>query len=434
MFNYVHTTGEVVKDNVKILLDPYVNFYLYSLFNAFSESHTFGYDNVDRVSNVFKEFYEILDKSNRKLFADSGGYSIIVGQVKSRDSVKFIQCYNYFLKYYHDFFHNIFSLDIPIFLKEPNLNTCENIFKYNLRSGIDSKKILDENPKLYDKFVFVWQFKLLKQFNIWRQVFDQVYANDKRLKNFAVGGMVSLRGITNIKFSPFIAMAYKILKIISDKNLPYESIMHFLGVYHKYDRFTMIFLDKLFNNYYLKNKQCSINVTFDTVNYALTGLYKVREMPLLDLLPNRDPLQLNQYIQNDNLRNIILEEIENIHNNLPLKDSKLTGLTYVLYSQIIDQQMKKFIEDENLLNLFLKYPNYNQLKNQLTPILNKGSQKYPIAFQNIEQNILANFLWICSFHQIWEEHADMKRIDKGVEKFIQRIGFPFDLQGEFEYD
>lgn len=434
MFHYVHTTGEVIKDNIKTLLDPYVDFYLYSLFNAFSESHTFGYDNVDRVSHVFKEFYEILEKDGRKLMADSGGYSIIVGQVKSRDVVKFIQCYNYFLKYYHKFFHYVFSLDIPIFLKEPNLNTCENIFKYNLRSGIDSKKILDENPKLYDKFVFVWQFKLLSQFNIWRQVFDQVYANDKRLKNFAVGGMVGLRGITNIKFSPFIAMSYKILKLIYDRNMPDESIMHFLGVYHKYDRFTMIFLDKLFNEYYLRNNQSKIKVTFDTVNYALTGLYRVREMPLLDLIPNRNPLLLENYISDSTLRSTINAEIENINNGVPLKDSKLMGLTYVLYSQIIDGFMKKIIDDENILDLFLKYPKYNQLKNKLMPIFNRARQLYPHAFQGIEQNLLENFLWICSFHQIWEQNADMKRIDKGVEKFIQRIGFPFDLEGEFCYE
>ena len=48
-------------------------------------------------------------------------------------------------------------------------------------------------------------------------------------------------------------------------------------------------------------------------------------------------------------------------------------------------------------------------------------------------NILSNFEWICPFHNAIESGASMDRIDNGVKKFIQAIGFPFDLKGDFQY-
>ena len=251
-YRYVHTTGEVVEPNQLKLIDKYVNNYLFSLIGGMRQNQ-FGYNTLHTITEEIKKYRQVLD-NGRKFFVDSGGYSIIAGQVSPRDVSKFIECYDMFLE--RDAPDNcdyIFSLDIPIFLKYPQQNNIKTIYEANSRSISSSLKVLEKNPKLFDKFVFVWQFKLLKQYNIWKRIYNENNIESSPIKHFGIGGLVSLRGITGIKFSPFISMAYKCLKIIHDKNINDTSILHILGVYHLHDRVIMSFLHKLFNRYYLKN-------------------------------------------------------------------------------------------------------------------------------------------------------------------------------------
>jgi len=273
---YVHTTGDIIETNQLKLMSKYVNNYLFSLIAGLRQG-SFGFDTLHRITQDIIEYKKMLG-NNRKFFIDSGGYSIITGDVSPRDISKFIECYNLFLdRDAPDNCDHIFSLDIPIFLKYKEFNTSKYIYEMNLKSIQESKKILLKNKKLFDKFIWVWQFKLHKQNAIWKKIYDDELRQESELKHFAIGGLVSLRGITGIKFSPFIGPAFRCLKLICDKNLNKESILHILGVYHLHDRVALSFLHKLFNQYYLKDKKCSIQVTYDTVNYALSGLYKLRE-------------------------------------------------------------------------------------------------------------------------------------------------------------
>ena len=89
--------------------------------------------------------------------------------------------------------------------------------------------------------------------------------------------------------------------------------------------------------------------------------------------------------------------------------------------------MLKFIEDENLVELFIKYPNYNQLKNKLLPLLDKGRKQYPTIFKNMELQLMSNFYWLSNFHIAYTDGASLERIDKGIEVFIKHINFPMDL-------
>jgi hypothetical protein len=243
-YNYVHTTTEIIERGLnKQILRPYVKKYLYSLYNGFTNSN-FGYDSLDKLSNNIKIFYDNL-YPDEQLMIDSGGYSIITGLINPRDITKFIECYAYFLEYHNDIFDNIISLDIPIFLKYPIYNNIKTIYNSNYKSLTESKKILDKKPELYDKFLFVWHFKIQKQFNIWRQLYDEIFGNEERLKNYSIGGLVSLRGITGIKFSPFIGPIFRILKLIQNNKSNNHSKIHILGVYGKHDRFMMQFMKDL---------------------------------------------------------------------------------------------------------------------------------------------------------------------------------------------
>lgn len=441
-YSYVHTTGDIItRGPDKQLLRPYVDKYLYSIINGFTQKQ-FGYDTLDKTAMGIKQFYNGL-YYNEKLFIDSGGYSIIAGDVSPRDTRKFIQVYNYFLEKYNDSFDYLMSLDVPIFLQYPKKNTTTEIYNYNRMSLIESKQVLDQNPELYDKFVFVWHFKLKKQFDIWRAIYDDIFGSENPLKNFAIGGLVSLRGITGIKFSPFIAPAYRCLKLIYDKNLDFNSVLHILGVYGKHDRFIMMFMDKLFNNVYLKERNPDITITFDTVNYTLSGLYKIRQnplfqLPLIDFKTNTiyENKGLNDYIDAyipESLHTYVRSELENICYDRNINNPPLMSLTYVIYSQLLDWIMNHVIETEGLMDIFLESKNYNNLKNTLSPILDKVAIQYPDPFGNMKQLILNNFLWLHSLHLAWLDGADMNRIDSGIDTFIKHIGFPYDLYGTFNY-
>ena len=440
-YNYVHTLGSIPTTTEKLLLNQYVDNYLFSLIIGLRQGE-FGHNTVIRAAKYINKLRKQLG-TDKRLMIDSGGYSIIVGDVPFKNIKKCIECYNYYLETYAqsdcDF---MLSLDIPIFLNEPHNNTSDNIYKWNRESISLSKKILEQNELLYNKFIYVWHFKLLKQYNIWRKNYNEFFKDDKKIKHHAIGGLVSLRGITNINFSPFIIPAFKILKLIYDRNVKEKSLLHILGVYHKYDRFALMFMNKLFNEFCLKDKNPQIELTFDTVNYTISGLYKIRDMPII-IEKNNDfehnsanklEDNIHHLIDDINVKQLIQNELELIKNNKSLDNPKLFSLLMVVFNQLADKIMLKMIEDENLIDLFVNSKNPNNFINTFTNIFTKWENKYPFVLRGLKNNLTENFRWLKSGYQLWEMDVDESKWDSAVIKFAQRINFPFDLNGEFKYD
>ena len=69
-----------------------------------------------------------------KLFVDSGGFSIIKGEILIEHIVSAIDCWEYYAEHERNFYDYIFSLDIPVSLKYKELNTKQMIYKYNKMS------------------------------------------------------------------------------------------------------------------------------------------------------------------------------------------------------------------------------------------------------------------------------------------------------------
>ena len=434
-FRYTHTTGDVIETRQLKLIDKYVQNYLFSLIKGLRQG-AFGFDTLHRVSEEIKEYRKVLS-GDRKFFIDSGGYSIIAGDVSPRDVNKFIECYNMFLE--KDALDNcdyIMSLDIPIFLKYPQQNNTRVIYEANSRSISNSVKILEKNPKLYDKFIFVWQFKLLKQYNIWKQIYNENNIGSSPIKHFAIGGLVSLRGITGIKFSPFISMAYKCLKIISDKNINDTSILHILGVYGNHDRVIMSFLHKLFNRQYLKDKLCKIQVTYDTVNFSLSGLYKLKEQIMF--IPEEDETytfgfahelinKMDRVIDDPEILETVKRDLTCVLNNTPVEETRMASLLNVIAQSTIDKIIDDEIDKNKIVELFLETSNFNTFKNKISPILRELEYKYPLIFGNRTKKNLINFQYCFAFHYWYMNGRDETKLEVLMEKFISLIGFPFDL-------
>lgn len=430
---YVHTTSDIITRGVaKNVIRPYVKKYLFSLINGLSNQN-FGFNTVDRIAVEVKRFYDDLYK-DETMYVDSAGYSIIVGDIPPTQINAFIECYMYFLeKYADDYCDHMFSLDIPIFLKHPEFNTYSNLYKRNRRSNQLMKHTLDSTPELYNKLVYVYQFKISEQYEIWNRIYEEFWINEDRLKHFAIGGLVSVRGVTGIKFSPYLGMLYKLLHMVAKKNLKEESILHILGVYGIHDRFHIMFLQQLFNDHYLKEHDCKVQISYDTINYFVSGLFKIRD---LDSIIPGDNGTYN-YGLNDNLIDemgkivlypdalqAIQDNIKCLHNKSALLDTRVYCYLNVVRQLMTDQIMREVISKNDLVNQFLHFDNFNSLKNNLRPLFLNLEKNYPYVFRNYTGKIMNNFKWIHSFHKWWMSGRNEDRLEKGMELFINQINFP----------
>jgi hypothetical protein len=434
MFTYVHTTGDIIEDNQKKLIDEYVDCYLFSLIAGLRQQN-FGFDTLHRVTQEIIKYNQVLG-TDRKFFVDSGGYSIIAGDVKARSVAKFIECYNLFLERdAPEHCDHIFSLDIPIFLKEPQFNTVKYITEMNEKSIQGSLAVIEKNPLLYDKFIFVWQHKMLNQYHVWKKLYEKNLAANPKIKHFGVGGMVGLRGITNIQFSPFISMAYKCLDLIEKKNLNELSIIHMLGIYGLHDRVIMAFIQRLFNKYYLKDNECKVKITYDTVNYSLSGLYKLREQVVI--IPENDKYiwgyahdlidKLDRIIDNPEILDIIKRGLDNVNNGEQVDNTRISSMLNVITQIMIDRIIDKEIIENNIVDLFIQNSSFNSFKNKMNQIFQKLEYEYPLIFGNRTKKNLINFQYCYAFHQWWLEGRDPNKLEVLIEKFIKLINFPADL-------
>jgi hypothetical protein len=231
-------------------------------------------------------------------------------------------------------------------------------------------------------------------------------------------------------------MAYKCLKIIHDKNLNDTSLLHILGVYHLHDRVIMSFLHKLFNRYYLKDKLCKIQVTYDTVNYSLSGLYKLKEQIMF--VPEDDGSytcgfahdlidKMHLVIDNPEVLETVCRDLQCVRDGKNVEETRMASLLNVIAQTTIDKIIDNEIDKYNIVDLFLETSNFNSFKNKLSPILRELEYKYPLIFGNRTKKNLINFQYVMAFDSWWKNGQNEIELEKLMEKFIQLINFPFDL-------
>ncbi len=437
MFKYAHTCTTFSYDQYQLsILNQHVEYFLMSLINGL-KSTNFGLDTLIKCANDIETLKNKINKEsiNKKWIIDSGGYSIIKGDIHPKDMQKFIGCYNYYLEHYTltncDY---IMSLDIPVLLKYPSYNNVKYLREQNLNSNKISKEILDNNKELYNKYIFVWQFKTPKLYKIWNEVYDEYYKDVHELKHFAVGGQVGLRSATNIKFSSFIGPFYKVLNIIYNKDHNDTCILHSLGNYTIQDRFALCFLHKLFNEYYLKDKQTKVQITFDTINFLVSGFYRIRDLSSI-IVEN------GKYIFDDNVNlvdkmHLLIEDkdaldeikecITNIIDGKQIKNTYALSLLEVIKNQIKHQIIDDTIEKYDMVKYFTEY-GYRKFEKYFKHIFNLINAEFPYVFENKLGLFLNNFQYIGAFHKWWENGRDENDLETMMNNYINIIGFPFEL-------
>ena len=237
---------------------------LFSIIEGMRQKH-FNTHTLNNTLCTIKDYAENYARPcHGEIFVDSGGYSIIQGTVRPSAVPRFIECYNAMLRLEAGAFDKIFSLDIPWSNKFPEMNTKQKIMEFNDYALSTARAILLAQPEARERFSFVWHFKMPAQYAIWDHLYEK-YGLNQIVRHRAIGGMVALRGLTGIRFSPFIGMAYRcLLDYLDAGRFDQDFTLHLLGMYLPYDRFEMAILDGLFGRY-LEGEADALT-TYDSIN------------------------------------------------------------------------------------------------------------------------------------------------------------------------
>jgi len=440
--NYIHTTTCNISPINQVYQKPIFDHSktcLVSLIHALS-SNSFGYNTVEKGVADLKDFKLKYLDGVFPFILDSGGYSIIAGDVPYNSISKFIDCYNYGLELLKDDFDYVFSLDIPIFIKESERNTINTIGTLNQHSLTQSISIIKQNPELIDKFSLVLQWKMKSQYYIWDALYDDLNLKDY-VKNYAIGGLVGLYGMCpHINFASFIGPCfYWFYRYIEKGDFNHPLFIHILGQYHKSSRFILFFLQELFNDYLeLVGQTCKI--TFDTINYSISSMYKTRigvdiyinESSNLNVIHSyelTDDILSKIYTTPESL-NCFHSNWDNIKNNESLNDTSFLIPAYI-YSQLqLDQYFEDTIKNNKLIEIFRSRDSVQE-----TPI-NKWEKlkwqfiKYlDFLTPSFSKFVLVSLSYILTFHYwVIYDNLNKEKLDILMYEFIKKINFPFDLK------
>ena len=409
---------------------------LFSLIEAFKQN-SFGLDTLYALQKYQKEFRQRLVRPcNGKLYIDSGGYSFIKGQIHPNDIVKLINCYLHYLIEEMDNYYKIFSLDLPKSLKY-NSYKRENILYYNRLSLLETFNVIKQIPQLAEKFIFIWQFRTVELYQIWCQLYDELctLGYQKYIKNVAIGGLVGIKGMSGINFSPFIALAYRCFKdyVVSGMfDIPFR--LHLLGVYTLSDRFIMAYMERVFEKYLMRESITSgVVFTYDSINYERQANYFSRELPSVSF----ENGQLHSYsaacdvpdhilrrvYHTDTLYLHVVDEINRIKKGERLA-SAASFSPLSLYNHLsIDKFIEDIIERYDLVDIIFKNTNIDEFLENIEIALDRIlTEETHIFGPQFKSGILDNLIKLYRLHRWWSvEGSEYKSLNSIIEEFIQII-------------
>ena len=441
--SYIHTSGLINRkelDPLLICLYSTTKTSLISLIEALGSSNS-GYDTVAKMAknlNKFKANY--LDLVNAELFIDSGGYSIVKGDVAAFNLTKFTNCYNYYLETEQDNYNYIFSLDVASFINDASSNTKEIIYNLNKNSLIGSIKVIATNPKIKDKFIYVLHFKDLEQYKIFDKLYDELEVYNHS-KYFSIGGLVSLNSLTDsqLDFAPFIGGVYwGLYQYITHSNYSYPLYIHILGIYWKSFRFILYFIEELFSTYLSKYNQ-SCEMSYDSINYTITSLFKAQiGFPIQYL----NEIDLEEYDTIFNIPDHVIDKVYSTNDSRKIFDEnlsaakskkRLNNLNYLVNLNTFSQlELDKFfifiIRKYKLVEMMIESAgNYSHFKNNSDRVLHLLPTKYKCLSNQHCKQIQNSLKYIYAFHYWYIVDKSKVKFDELMGLFIKKVNFRYTL-------
>lgn len=400
---------------------------LYSLVDGMNKKD-FGCVSMSSVAQNINTCLIPFDKGS----VDSGGYSIIKGDVHPRHIIPIIDCWEYYGKHEYNEYDFLFSLDIPLSLKYEELNTRDKIYNQNKLSLITLIKLIKKIPGIAEKLFFVEQFKMLPQYEIWKQLYQELQLGEY-IQNRAIGGMVGIRKVTSIKFSPFTAIAFKcLLDFITDSKNCRVFRLHFLGIYNVYDRFHIAVLEKLFA-YYLGDS-ITVKLSYDSVNFAQSARMK-KSLPIYtsdgtDLFYNETALTVPEDVlfnvyNGSGLYLYIQDEIDLRRRGERIRYASSFVPLNIHSNMNIDRYFERLVDEYDLVGLIVKNRSMTVVKSKLKSILADLNRKRPQLFTKHIQVAIGNNIEIThKFHSWFADNRRYRNLDELIKLFIRKIAFP----------
>ncbi len=430
---HVHVISDLYKtDTINVGLNRaaigQVDAALYSLIAGLRQKN-FGLESISRFSEDIRMFSErFLD--GKQTFADSGGYSIIRGDVQEQDIGMFTECYNAYFEHASDQYDNIFTLDIPCSLGHPEINYKEKIYGFNHDSLSSQLEILERLPELKSKLFFVWQFKTHSLYEIWSRLVRELDINN-RIHNRAIGGMVSLRKFTNIDFSPFIGIAFRCFSDYLGGGYYDDGFkLHFLGIKLPYDRFYIAFLEKLFAR--LMTDQ-NVNFTYDTVNHAQnvrtkTDLnfydYDDGNILIYEGFENVPDELLVKVYKEQEVLDFVREELNRRKRGELLITTNTFGALNIYSNLRLDKYFEDVIDEYEMVDVLIGANSTGVVERKFRIICGELKDKYNIIFgNNMIDTIVESMEYTWTYADWFKNSRCEKRLDYFLKCFIDCIGF-----------
>ena len=401
---------------------------LFSLIGGLRQKE-FGLDTISSFAFDIKNYKDTF-LPGIATFADSGGYSIIKGDIEPKDIERFIQCYTTFFEYENDLYDRIFTLDIPYSLKHEELNQKNLIYEYNKSALAQQLEIIARKPYLLDKLYFVWHFKMKSLYEIWSRLVSGMDLN-KIIRNRAIGGMVSLRNMTEINFSPFTGIAFRCFHdYLGAGYFDNGFRLHFLGINLQYDRFHIAFLEKLFHR--LSGGQ-PIYHTYDSINYV-QGARMKKDFPVYDFTDNNElivydgvnqvPADLMNKIYLDNqLRDTIYDEIERRKSGKRLESTNSFIPLNIYGNLCLDRFFEYLIDKYEMVDNLLNAYSTAVVEGKFKLINRKLKKEYPNIFgKEMMINLIENMEYTWTYCDWFKNDRGDARLDYHINRFIECIG------------
>ena len=427
--DYVHVISSFSKDDrlEKAICNVPENF-LYSLIGGLSQRN-FALETISKYALKVKKYNESFLNGKMK-YADSGGYSIIKGDVFPKDINRFIECYNFFYEYAADYYDYIFSLDIPFSLKHTEMNKKQLIYEFNKEALRQQLEIIEKIPQLTDRLYFVWQFKMRSLYEIWKQIVVELNLN-KYIRNRAIGGMVSLRKQTNINYSPFTMMAFKCFHDYLNAGYYNDGFkLHFLGINLPYDRFHIAFLEKLFQRLGYGHE---IYHTYDSISYA----QRVRKSKNLNIYDLKEDQNLKCYENIEEVPEYLIEkvysELETIEFIKEEIERRKKGyfleninsfVALNIYSNLcLDRFFEHIINEYNMVDTLIGANSTAVVEGNFRLINDDLKMRYPVLFgKEMLINIIENMEYTWTYCDWFLNDRSDERLDYHARRLIECIG------------
>lgn len=400
---------------------------LISLITAYT-GKDFGYETCGRIIKGIRKFViKVTKHTGIRLYVDSGGYSIIVGDVPPHLIKRCIETYHHALEYSRDAYDFIFSLDIPFNAKHPSFNTRDKIEGYNRDSLQESVKLISKYQELKEKFILIYHFKTIEHYEIWQKLYRELGLG-KHIKHRAIGGMVSLKQTGNIDFAPFIATAYQCLNdYLKSSSYGEEFRVHFLGINVKYDRFLIVILEQLFQRYL--GESIPVIFTYDTINYRRSGFHIKKVYDLVngkllvhDLFELPDELLQKVYYEGQFAARMkqeisLKQKIGRLKNSIEIIPLKV-------YSELaVDTFFEEQVASHNLIDLIMESANPFDFKARVKEPIKQIFEPYGKIFGSNTSKSARKSLYLLQHFHDWfmNNRDDENELDYLCRQFISQI-------------